>query len=98
MLYNDIMSPIEILHNYNRLPVKESHIYEPNLIFSFVVYSNNTPEYQAYLNEQILRSYETVKFFKENPEYNTNHTQVQEFLSDPISAWQFHVIEVNLNS
>ena len=94
ILYNDIMAPIEILHNYNRLPVKASHIYEPNLIYSFVVYPNNTPEYQEYLNDQIEKSYDSVRFYMDNPEYNTNHAQIQEFLSDPISACQFHVIEV----
>ena len=93
MIYNTLMNVKEMLSNSNRLPVKNSKIYEPDLLISFIVYGINTPEFEAYLDEKAqLLSYAGA--FKE--EANITKPEILELTSDPISACQFHVIEVKI--
>ena len=92
MIYKDIMTPIEMLSHFDRLPVKISSIYEPNLLSSMIAYSNNTPEYETLLNFQIDSIYDQSELIEDVPA--SGRIQLSDLASDPIPACQFHVIEV----
>ena len=89
MVYKDIMSPIEMLKNYDRLPA--SQIYEPNLVISLIVNSNNSVEYQDQIKDMINIIYKSYSH-DGIPESQT--PELIESLSDPIPVCQFHTIEV----
>ena len=92
MIYNDIMTPIEMLNNSDRLPVPASSIYEPKLITSMIIHSNSTPEYREFLDNMIE---ETFLLSNQSSEIlDSSVLQISESLSDPLSVCQFHVIEV----
>jgi len=95
MVYKDIMTPIEMLSNFDRLPVQTSSIYEPYLEFSFIVYSNNTPEYSDYIESRINFQYENINQMKGFS--TSDRLKIVELASDPIPVCQFHKIEVFLN-
>ena len=92
MMYEGIMTPIEILSNSNRLPVINSSIYEPDLASSMIMYSNNMYNY----SESIHYFYLTNKQFKYKNEsfLELKMPEQKDLLSDPIPVCQFHVIEV----
>ena len=91
MLYEDIMTPIEMLNNIDRLPVLSSSIYDPHLLESFVIYPNNTPEYNEYLEDLIKHKY---SFLSPISDTVLISPEITDLSSDPISACQFHVIKV----
>lgn len=92
MLYEGIMTPIEILDNIDRLPVQISSIYEPHLEESMVIYPNNTPEYNTYLNTWIENKFSLYTFLRDIP--ISEMPEIADLPSDPISACQFHLIKV----
>ena len=96
MIYKDIMTPIEILDNSNRLPVPVSSIYEPNLMISMIVHSNSTSEYSAFLDKYIEQLFSP--FNQSSEILDSSVLQISESMTDPIAACQFHVIEVVLES
>jgi len=94
MLYEDIMTPIEMLSNSGRLPVPKSPSYEPNLLYSIILHSKDTPEYLALVEKEVKRMYKIFNWFEDIE--TSLIPQVSELLSDPIPVCQFHVIEVNI--
>ena len=92
MIYEGIMTPIEILSNSNRLPVLTSSIYEPGLASSMILYSNNMYNY----SESMHYLYLTNKNYKYTNEsfLELKMPKQKDLLSDPIPVCQFHIIEV----
>lgn len=89
-IYDIPFSATELLSSANRLPVKLSLIYEPNLVFNLLITDNNTAEYQNTV-------YEYSKYYHS---YTINDTasslQLRDLASDKISVCQFHIINVSL--
>ena len=96
MVYEGIMTPIEMFSNSNRLPDLTSPIYEPDLVASMILYSNNTSEYTEYLVSWLYKIYESSLNANDTPLFEA--PQFDNLLTDPISVCQFHVIEVKIIS
>jgi len=96
MAYEDIMTPIEMLSNSNRLPTTQNFsLYETNLKTSLLFKSNSYPEDEKFIEEQFLSMYRN-DFYPDG--INTNDIpQIYELLSEPIPVCQFHTIEVSLS-
>ena len=93
MVYNDIMTPIEMLNNHNRLPVTlDSSVYEPNLEASMTLNSSSAPEYQQEVEENM--KLKMSHYWSSDDILDSQIPQIEELVSDPISACQFYTIEV----
>ena len=82
LIYKKRMSPIELLSNSHRLPISRSSIYEPDLIETIIIPSNNTLEYlenqNKILNDRIL-------FFHLGSKVQIlGHYQISELTSEPL--------------
>ena len=97
MIYQNPQPAPELLSNFQRLPVKNSEIYEPNLAFSLnqalIVYNDSSPEFALYL-ETVINSFYTNEMFADYPP--ENKLLLVDLASDPLSAWQSHIIDVRL--
>ena len=92
MIYNKIMSPIELLSHSYRIPIIHSSIYEPGLIVEIIIPSNKTAEYLENLNKGIKN---TISFNPFEPETQDLYLfQLTQLVSAPLNVCQFHVIEV----
>ena len=92
MIYEDIMTPIEMLSNSNRLSVTSTpSVYEPNLKTSMMMKSNSIPEYKPLMEDKIFQL--LINDLSED-DYLLGNPQIFELLSEPIPVCQFHTVEV----
>ena len=92
MVYEDIMTPIEMLSNSNRLPALTSPIYEPNLVASRILYTHEVSEYSEWVNN--VNQDNLNDLFIREYSIDLKEPEHKELLSEPLEVCQFHVIEV----
>ena len=93
MVYKDLLTPIEMLRNFDRLPVQNSLYLEPYLKHSLIIFPN--PEYIEDFENWIKPEHHVSYFSAFSTKVEL--PKVVGLASDPISVCQFHVVEVIIN-